>query len=472
MASLMKKGSLLSTSCGSPHYASPEVVQGVKYDGSAADVWSCGVILYALLTGKLPFDDDNIRRLLNKVKSGIFSMPPVLHKDIKDLIWKMLVVDPTKRITISQIKENSWFRSNHLEMPMTLNMFEIVDVEIDVSNLDEEVIKSLHSLGWGSEDEVKQSLLVPNQIQRFFYQLLLERKNSSTESLYHAPLQRGRVCSAPSPVIPSSPMMFSPHISNPNTAPSPRPLRVITQIPVVSNLSILADTMTPPASPLVSNTSKVPDRRNRNGDERNSEGRPGRFLSLSGTHLPAYSALNPNPSSNSSAGEVERVERNRERRSSLTSSGGSIGISINNTSNRFHRMKIESQNNTPPGSPIVGSSPKRSWFSTFFSNSERGNQPKKGKSFSIQSTKSIDLIISNLQTVFKKYHIIWDTLEDNIITARHRSLSSPTSLKFNAEVRRMGENAPNLVSFDFVSGETIDFDNIWQMIEPDLIELL
>jgi len=70
MASLQLRGSMLDTSCGSPHYASPEVVRGEKYDGRAADVWSCGVILFALLTGCLPFDDEDIQKLLMKVKVG------------------------------------------------------------------------------------------------------------------------------------------------------------------------------------------------------------------------------------------------------------------------------------------------------------------------------------------------------------------------------------------------------------------
>ena len=71
MATLMKDDFLL-TSCGSPHYASPEVVMGHKYDGRKSDIWSCGVILYAMVTGKLPFDDENIRRLLSKVFFFIF----------------------------------------------------------------------------------------------------------------------------------------------------------------------------------------------------------------------------------------------------------------------------------------------------------------------------------------------------------------------------------------------------------------
>ena len=67
MASLQVPTKLLETSCGSPHYACPEIIKGIRYDGPPADIWSCGVILYALVTGNLPFDDENIRKLLNKV---------------------------------------------------------------------------------------------------------------------------------------------------------------------------------------------------------------------------------------------------------------------------------------------------------------------------------------------------------------------------------------------------------------------
>jgi serine/threonine protein kinase len=73
MAQLMKGDNLLKTSCGSPHYASPEIIEGGAYDGTRTDVWSLGVILFALITGSLPFDDENLATLLDLVRRGEYS---------------------------------------------------------------------------------------------------------------------------------------------------------------------------------------------------------------------------------------------------------------------------------------------------------------------------------------------------------------------------------------------------------------
>ncbi|XP_029109729.1 serine/threonine-protein kinase BRSK2-like isoform X7 [Scleropages formosus] len=99
MASLQVGDRLLETSCGSPHYACPEVIRGEKYDGRRADVWSCGVILFALLVGALPFDHDNLRQLLEKVKSGVFHMPHFIPPDCQALLRGMIEVNPDKRLT-------------------------------------------------------------------------------------------------------------------------------------------------------------------------------------------------------------------------------------------------------------------------------------------------------------------------------------------------------------------------------------
>jgi len=73
--------------------------------------------LYALLTGNLPFDDENIRKLLQKVKSGLYFMPSSLSEDTQDLIRRMLVVEPEKRITMEEIKNHKWFKSNTNVLP-------------------------------------------------------------------------------------------------------------------------------------------------------------------------------------------------------------------------------------------------------------------------------------------------------------------------------------------------------------------
>ena len=115
MASCQRSGSMLKTSCGSPHYASPEIIKGALYDGACADIWSCGVILYALVSGNLPFDDDNIRRLLNKVKAGAFQMPRDVSHNVRDLLSRMMTVDPEQRITLEGVINHSWFRMRPYE---------------------------------------------------------------------------------------------------------------------------------------------------------------------------------------------------------------------------------------------------------------------------------------------------------------------------------------------------------------------
>lgn len=107
MAALETEDKLLETSCGSPHYAAPEIVSGIPYHGFASDVWSCGVIFFALLTGRLPFDeeDGNIRNLLLKVQSGKFDMPDddEISPEAQDLLARILTVDPEYRIKPREI---------------------------------------------------------------------------------------------------------------------------------------------------------------------------------------------------------------------------------------------------------------------------------------------------------------------------------------------------------------------------------
>lgn len=112
LSNIMIDGDFLKTSCGSPNYAAPEVIAGKLYAGPEIDIWSCGVILYALMCGKLPFDENNTPALYKRIQSGKFEIPKHLNRGVTSLICHMLQIDPMKRATISDIKNHEWFQKD------------------------------------------------------------------------------------------------------------------------------------------------------------------------------------------------------------------------------------------------------------------------------------------------------------------------------------------------------------------------
>lgn len=100
---------LLHTTCGTPNYVAPEVLADKGYDGQAADVWSLGVILYVLLAGFLPFDEPTMSGLFRKIQKGDFQFPPWFSPEAKDLIGKILVVDPAKRFQLKDVQAHKWY---------------------------------------------------------------------------------------------------------------------------------------------------------------------------------------------------------------------------------------------------------------------------------------------------------------------------------------------------------------------------
>jgi serine/threonine protein kinase len=101
---------LMSTVCGTPNYVAPEVIRDQGYNGFAADVWSCGIILYVMMSGHQAFDDPNVKALFNKIERGEYQMSRYFSDGAKDLIAKILVVDANRRYTINQIIAHPWFQ--------------------------------------------------------------------------------------------------------------------------------------------------------------------------------------------------------------------------------------------------------------------------------------------------------------------------------------------------------------------------
>lgn len=109
---------LLHTLCGTPGYVAPEVFRNKGYDGAKADIWSCGVILYVLLAGSLPFPEDNIAAMFRKMSRGDYRCPPWLSTEARRLIPKLLDPNPDTRITIAQIVETPWFKKPSIGKPV------------------------------------------------------------------------------------------------------------------------------------------------------------------------------------------------------------------------------------------------------------------------------------------------------------------------------------------------------------------
>lgn len=133
-------GGHLSTWCGSPPYAAPEVFEGKKYTGPEIDIWSLGVVLYVLVCGALPFDGCSLQALRDRVLSGRFRIPYFMSSDCESLIRKMLVLEPCKRISIVQMKRHRWMQ---MEVPATLPIT-IVPAAIPQPN--EQILRLMHSL--------------------------------------------------------------------------------------------------------------------------------------------------------------------------------------------------------------------------------------------------------------------------------------------------------------------------------------
>ena len=180
-----QSGNMLRTSCGSPHYAAPEVVNGLAYDGSAADVWSCGIILHALLVGKLPFDDDECQGVLEKIKIGVWEMPVDIPILAQDLLRKMITKDVKKRITIAGIKRHPFFLSQ-TPKPVDRLLPSLDDIARPISSredVDVELFKSLQTLWHGTSEEFLIECLTNNKRnwQKGVYHLLAEYRRKSLE---------------------------------------------------------------------------------------------------------------------------------------------------------------------------------------------------------------------------------------------------------------------------------------------------
>lgn len=183
MAALQPANKWLNTSCGSPHYASPEVIRGENYRGDKADVWSCGVILYAMLTGTLPFDSEgDYAEVIATVLTGEYVFPDGLSSAAKDLINRMLQYDPRQRIPMRRMWDHALLKNYESFDSMDENGYPYIgppapltekDCGVPIKDrayIDRELLRNLRNLWHAvSEEDLIQSLLSDEWVALPFY---------------------------------------------------------------------------------------------------------------------------------------------------------------------------------------------------------------------------------------------------------------------------------------------------------------
>ena len=159
---------LLETPCGSPGYAPPEMVLGFSYNGLLTDIWSSGIILYAMLCGSFPFDDDSEQVLYSKIIKGFFEFPSEIYltKEAKNLIKKILVVNPNRRANIEEIKNDPWFNKSYI--PIYGLFLPIQEIPID-----DAIVNEMEKYGYKKEEIIKNvKNNRHNEITTFYYLLV------------------------------------------------------------------------------------------------------------------------------------------------------------------------------------------------------------------------------------------------------------------------------------------------------------
>ncbi|XP_061449405.1 serine/threonine-protein kinase SIK2 isoform X2 [Rhineura floridana] len=176
-----KSGEPLTTWCGSPPYAAPEVFEGQQYEGPQLDIWSMGVVLYVLVCGALPFDGPTLPILRQRVLEGRFRIPYFMSEECEHLIRRMLVLDPSKRLTIAQIKEHKWML---VEVPVQRPILypQGQENEPSIGEYNEQVLRLMHSLGIDQQKTIES--LQDKSYNHFaaIYYLLIERLKSHRSS--------------------------------------------------------------------------------------------------------------------------------------------------------------------------------------------------------------------------------------------------------------------------------------------------
>ncbi|KAF2075117.1 hypothetical protein CYY_003594 [Polysphondylium violaceum] len=224
LSNVFTPGSYLKTFCGSPTYASPELILRKEYNGPSVDIWSMGVVLFVLVTGYLPFDGENYVELFQKILAADYQIPSYLTQECQSLISRMLVVDPDKRATLDEIINHPWLASTRNVIIET----SLITPPVSPTNehLDSDIVAELVNIGFDKEElynSIKQNKY--NDSAAIYFLLLHKRQREQQTS---TPRQLdsfySEALSIPAPVGENSPLIkYKRNHKRSHTADTPSP---------------------------------------------------------------------------------------------------------------------------------------------------------------------------------------------------------------------------------------------------------
>ena len=169
LSTFFTKDNYLQTACGTPSYAPPEMLEGLQYNGEASDIWSCGIILYAMLCGSLPFTESKEDIIIEKIKKHEYKIPDYLSKEAQDILNHILKINPLERYNIDSIKKHPWF---NIVKPHLIKGISVDSIKIPV---DDKILNMVKNYGF-NPDECRD--------------LLLKNKFCSLTSIYYLCLKK------------------------------------------------------------------------------------------------------------------------------------------------------------------------------------------------------------------------------------------------------------------------------------------
>ncbi|KAH0623367.1 hypothetical protein JD844_031637 [Phrynosoma platyrhinos] len=171
-------GQLLKTWCGSPPYAAPELFEGKEYDGPKVDIWSLGVVLYVLVCGALPFDGSTLQNLRARVLSGKFRIPFFMSTECEHLIRHMLVLEPSRRLSMEQICKHKWMKLGEVDTEFDTLIAECqhLKVERQMEPLNEDVLLAMAEMGLDKEHTLQSLRTEAYDHYSAIYSLLCDRQ--------------------------------------------------------------------------------------------------------------------------------------------------------------------------------------------------------------------------------------------------------------------------------------------------------